>query len=284
MHLGATNPQNLYLVNGDRLPHTAAEVDLGVSFNNKWNFDDQINKSIKKANSCIGWVSRSVICRNQEVMTNIYKSVIRPHLEYCVQLWAPAPCHGNWTLIMSIESVQRRFTRMIDEVGLLTYEKRLEKLQLTTLLERRARGDLIETFKILNGFTSYGKSLFSQSTRGNNILIRPNSNTRDKLNFFSNRVVKYWNKLPGCIKLIKNWEGVEDWQTLPSPLRQAKFVNSFKRKLCNFKLKNYNQPGNFWELSAEIYNRINDSDRSSFAEFMLENPDVARRRRINLKV
>ena len=173
---------------------------------------------------------------------------------------------------------------MIDGVGLLTYEKRLEKLQLTTLLERRARGDLIETFKILNGFARYGKALFNQSTRSDNILIKPNSNAREHLEFFSNRVVKYWNKLPACVKLTKNWEDVEKWQTLPSPLRQANFVNSFKRRLCNFKLRNFNQLGNFWELSEEIYNRINDSDRGSFADYMLENPDVARRRKINIKV
>ena len=235
MHLGATNPQNLYLVNGDRVPHTAAEVDLGVSFNNKWNFDDQINKSIKKANSCIGWVSRSVICRSHEVMCNIYKSLIRPHLEYCVQLWAPAPHHGNWSQIMIIESVQRRFTRIIDGVGLLTYKDRLDKLGLTTLLERRARGDMIETFKIINGFVKYGKDLFSYSTRGNNILIKPNANTQNLLDFFPNRVVKYWNKLPASLKLVDHWDGVERWNTLPMPVRQARFVDCFKQKLANFK-------------------------------------------------
>ena len=52
---------------------------------------------------------------------------------------------------MDIEAVQRRFTRLIDGIGLMTYEQRCVELGLTTLLERRARGDLIETFKIVNG-------------------------------------------------------------------------------------------------------------------------------------
>ena len=85
-------------------------------------------------------------------MLKLNKSLVRPHLEYCVQLWAPMASHGNWTSILAMEDIQRSFTRMIDGVGWLTYENRLESLGLTTLLERRARGDLIETFKILNGF------------------------------------------------------------------------------------------------------------------------------------
>ena len=79
-------------------------------------------------------------------MLRICKTLIRPHLEYCVQLWNPAAEHGNWSLILRIESVQRRFTRMIEEVGLLPYSERLQILELTTLAERRSRGDLIEVY------------------------------------------------------------------------------------------------------------------------------------------
>ena len=84
-------------------------------------------------------------------MLNIYKTLIRPHLEYCVQVWSPYPRYGNWETIKSIEHVQRMFTRLIDGIGLLSYEERLHKLNLTTLLERRARGDLIETYRIVSG-------------------------------------------------------------------------------------------------------------------------------------
>ena len=53
-------------------------------------------------------------------MIAIYKALIRPHLEYCVQLWNPPAAHGSWGTVLELESVQRRFTRLIDEVG--TYE------------------------------------------------------------------------------------------------------------------------------------------------------------------
>ena len=67
----------------------------------------------------ICWITRNLISREQSLMLRIYKTLIRPHLEYkyCVQLWNPAPEHGNWSQILKIEGVQRRFTRMIDEVS-----------------------------------------------------------------------------------------------------------------------------------------------------------------------
>ena len=106
-------------------------------------------------------------------MLQIYKSMIRPHIEYCVQLWSPLPSHGNWGLILALENIQPKFTRLINGIGLLPYKTRLEKLGLTTLLERRARGDLIETFKIVNGISDYGQHLFKISRSGTNVISRP---------------------------------------------------------------------------------------------------------------
>ena len=63
-------------------------------------------------------------------MIAIYKALIRPHLEYCVQLWNPPAAHGSWGTVLELESVQRRFTRLIDEVGTLPYSRRLEILNL----------------------------------------------------------------------------------------------------------------------------------------------------------
>ena len=73
--------------------------------------------------------------------------------------------HGNWSLILELEAVQRSFTRMIDGLGLMKYRERLDKLNLTTLLERRFRGDLIELFKIQKDFVRYGSDLFGHSAQ-----------------------------------------------------------------------------------------------------------------------
>ena len=190
--------------------------------------------------------------------------MIRPNLEYCVQLWSPLPAHGNWKLILAIEAVQRKFTRLIDNVGLLPYKTRLHELGLTTLLERRARGDLIETFKIVNGISDYGEKLFKFSRSGEKLVTRPGDEHRIKHSFFARRVINYWNKLPSHVKFSKS-------------------TDSFKNNLLRFKRDNI-QIGNYWELSDEIFNRISDSNRDEYVAFVSNNPIFARRRNINIRV
>ena len=65
----------------------------------------------------------------------VYKTLVRPHLEYCVQLWNPMPEHGNWATIIKIKGIQWCFTRMIDDIGLLPYSEHIKILGLTTLIE-----------------------------------------------------------------------------------------------------------------------------------------------------
>ena len=82
---------------------TNCEKDLGINGVSKLKWNYHIEQNISNAKTCIGWVTR----READVMINIYKSLVRPNLEYCVQLWDPIPKHGNWALIMELESVQR---------------------------------------------------------------------------------------------------------------------------------------------------------------------------------
>ena len=184
---------------------------------------------------------RNILSRDAHVITKVYKTLIRPHVEYCTQAWAPVARHGNWNFILKLESIQRKVTRAISGLRDFTYKQRLESLGLTTLLERRMRGDLIETFKILNNKNNYGSEFFNVSSRTGNLLSRSISKTKTtkQLDFFSNRVIKYWNKLPNNIK-------------------SSTSVNSFKNNLDKFRVfgKSQNLQGHFWELSDEIFNRI----------------------------
>ena len=264
MHIGKNNPQNQYNLEGVILPPVESEKDLGVLFTSNLDFHDYINSCINKANSCIAWVTRSLISRNSEVMLKIYKSMIRPHIEYCVQLWSPLPSHGNWGVILALENVQRKFTRMIDNIGLLPYKERLEALGLTTLLERRARGDLIETFKILNNFSDYGSDLFKISRSGVNLLSKPGDQHKFRYSFFSRRIINYWNRLPVNVK-------------------DSTSVENLKNNLSKFKRLNINEKSQYWELSYEIYNRI-DNNRANYVSFVQNNPDFARSRKINTRV
>ena len=263
LHVGANNPHNKYCLGEVELPEIETEKDLGVLISKDWNFNQHINSIVNKANSTSAWVLRSVISRSSNVLLKIYQSIIRPHLEYCVQLWSPLPAHGNWGAILSIENVQRQLTRSVDGVGLLTYKTRLEKLGLTTLLERRLRGDLIETFRIVSGIADYGSTFFRTSQSGRNLLSRPGDQNSKKYGFLSRRVIHYWNKLPSHVK-------------------NSETVNQFKNRLDTFRKNNLDLPGHFWEISNEIFTRINDTNRDNYVNFMKNNPIVARLKNISI--
>ena len=268
MQVGTCNPKNQYLFGGVPLRCVDSEKDLGVTFNTSFNFEDHVRNSIAKANGTLAWLTRSMISREPSVMLGLYKSLIKPHIEYCSQAWAPMARHGNWSLILELESVQRSFTRMIDGVGLMTYRERLDKLKLTTLLERRVRGDLIEMFKIQEGFVSYGSDLFGRAGRTVAARSKPHRFTTNETDFFSQRVLRYWNSLPALVKASES-------------------VTSFKSRLDTFRLSGYqaNKLGHYWELSYDIFDRIEVSveNRISYVNYMKENPLIARRKKVNLK-
>ena len=110
--------------------------------------------------------------------------------------------HGNWSLILELEGVQRSFTRMIDGLGLMTYRERLYKLNLTTLLERRVRGDLIEMFKIQEGFVGYGSDLFGRSGRTVALLLDQRLIDSPQMRLIS-LPKEYYATGIACLRLLK---------------------------------------------------------------------------------
>jgi len=92
-------------------------------------------------------------------MVNLYKTLVRPHVEYCVSAWSPYYKKDKELL----EKIQRRFTKMVKGLGGKTYEERSQMLNLWTLEERRNRQDLIEIFKICKGYTRINASSSSSS-------------------------------------------------------------------------------------------------------------------------
>ena len=270
MHLGKNNPCNSYEFNGEELKVVKEERDLGVMFSDSFDFQKHIQASISKAKSTSAWLMRTIISRDQYVMVSLYKSLIRPHLEYCVQAWSPVPRYGNWSVILEIEGVQRSFTRMIEGIGLLTYKERLTTLNLTTLLERRMRGDLIETFKVVSGIADYGTDLFNHSRSGRTLVSRsfPTGYDTRRSDFFSQRVLQYWNRLPRDVKDSSN-------------------VIMFKNRLDAFRKKGSVSmlPHHFWELSDEIYQRlqVTETSRRNYTDYMKENPWIAKYKKVNIR-
>ena len=147
MHIGQNNPKSTYNMDGKNLEATLSEKDLGALIDYKLDFGSHIKEIVGRANRMLGMIRVSFACLNIRMFLNLYMALVRPLLEYCIQVWSP---HLRKHINL-IEGVQRRATRMVPELKHLSYEERLDKLKLTTLEERRARGDMIETYKIITG-------------------------------------------------------------------------------------------------------------------------------------
>ena len=93
----------------------------------------------KRANRVLGQLQRTVKSRQKDVIVPLYKSLVRPHLEYCVQVWSPHFIKDS----QKLEQVQRRATKIIVGLKDLRYEDRLVECNLLSLEDRRKRGDII---------------------------------------------------------------------------------------------------------------------------------------------
>ena len=125
--------------------------------------------------------------------------LVRPLIEYCVQVWSPY----KQKHIDLLEGVQRRATKLVPELRNKSYEKRLEGLGLISLEDRRVRGDMIETYKIMTGKEDVNRDIFFElaPARGDpevarNVKIyRKRVNQNKRKYFFSQCVVEKWNQL-----------------------------------------------------------------------------------------
>ena len=187
--------------------------DLGIIVTNDLKPARQRVKATARAMSVTGMIGRHFKNLDDEDFLLIHKSYIRPHVEYCIKAWSP---HGV-KYIQCLENVLRRATKLVTGLKKESCESRLQHLGLTTLEQRRKRGDMIEVNKIMTGKESIdGQQFFEKvsnvhNLRGHTMKLykgRPRLDIRKC--FFSNRVVNDWNSLP---QMVIDAESVNAFKT-----------------------------------------------------------------------
>ena len=131
----------------DTLSVADKEKDIGLIIDKDLTFSDHMNEKINEANRIIGLIRRSFTYLTEDIFLQLYKALVRPHLEYANCIWFPYKKKD----ITLIENVQRRATKLIPSLKNLSYEDRLRRLKLPSLAYRRTRDDMIETYKMLSG-------------------------------------------------------------------------------------------------------------------------------------
>jgi len=147
LHVGQDNPKHKYRLGGEWLESSPEEKDLGVLADKKLNMSRQYELAAQKANRILGCIKTSVASRLREVILPLYSSLLRPHLEYCIQLWSPQHRKD----VDLLERVQRSATKMIQGLEHLSDKDRLREFGLFSLEKRRLQGHLIAAFQYLKG-------------------------------------------------------------------------------------------------------------------------------------
>ena len=216
LHLGKNNPCYQYTIHEESmvsyLAVTTCEKDLGVHIDPFLNFNEHVNYIVNKSRSLSGLIMRVITFKTPEIMVPLFKSLIRPILEYANAVWCPY----KRMHIDIIEKIQRHYTKRVEGMKDMSYSERLEAMRLPSLEFRRLRGDLIETFKMTHNLydpitTSSLLTLSQSNTRNNSYkLTKPRVKSRKFQSFFTNRIINAWNQLPfsavnvGSVNEFKN--------------------------------------------------------------------------------
>lgn len=202
IHFGRSNPCHDYQFGGQSLEPKNTIRDLGVIISSNMKCSTHCADAVRRAEQVVYCIRRIISNKNIPIIRKLYKSMVRPILEYCCTVWCP---HYDRD-IQLVERVQRRVTRMVPTLSDLPYEERLQRFGIQSLETRRVRADLIFMYKMCHGLTELNIQEFFEvqppgTLRGQNRLFRLKPKFAPNWNYarysFSYRPIDLWNRLPG---------------------------------------------------------------------------------------
>ena len=224
MSIGRHGQIPIYFVEGSsgrvQLGTSELERDLGVMVSSDCRWRNQVNAAASKANRVLGMMRNTFRFWTDDIARMIYPTFIRPHLEFASSVWNPS----SKSDIQILENVQHRATRTVESRH-LAYEARLGRLNLSTLRDRRERGDFIQCYKIVHGLDKISW------VESNKILHRVGQSSGRRHPFqFTREIVGYGD--PRHFFLLNRM--ATPWNNLPKEIVLAPSVNSFKSGLDSY--------------------------------------------------
>jgi hypothetical protein len=145
----------------------------------------------------LGQITRTFHYRDKDISVKLYKTYVRPHLEFCTPAWSP----WNLTDIDCLEKVLVKMLNMVTGLVSDTYEGKLAEVGLQTLAERRHMADMITVHKMAHSvgdFELFDRIPGRQNTRAGADPLngRPQPPTlKLRKGFFSYRAAMDWNNI-----------------------------------------------------------------------------------------
>ena len=121
IHYGKRNQKFLYHINGRLLEDVDTEKDLGIYISHTLKPEEQIQKCVLKANKVVGMIRRTFTFIDKDIFLRLYKTFVRPILEYSVAIWSPHLIKD----ISLLEKVQERATKLVRGLQNMVYDDRL---------------------------------------------------------------------------------------------------------------------------------------------------------------
>ena len=165
----------------------------------------------------------------------MYNTFVRPKLEFAAAAWKPWQ-EGE---VKTLEKVQERAIRLLSDARGSTCEEKLKDVGLTTLQERRVRGDMIEMFKTVKGVNRVDKREWFELEDENKRELRTNSTTSPDGNTITRRpfILKVEQARLEARRNFFTIRAAKEWNGLPDELKLAESENTFKNGYDNWKKK-----------------------------------------------